>query len=75
MEAAKGSSHTRSSVDQRLPLRVVPDECLEVSLQDITGNCHLSLLIAQNENDLESHDGQTQRQCAPAYHWLRLRSV
>ena len=32
--------------DQHLPLRVVLNECLEVSLQEIRGNRHLSLPTA-----------------------------
>lgn len=31
--------------DQRLPLRVVLDECLDMSLQEIGGDRHLSLLV------------------------------
>jgi hypothetical protein len=31
--------------DKRLPLRVVPDECLNMLVQEIGGDCHLVFLV------------------------------
>jgi hypothetical protein len=42
MAGANGSSPHKIVGDQRLPLRVVLNERLEVSLQEIRGNRHLS---------------------------------
>jgi hypothetical protein len=37
--------------DQRLPLHVVLDECLEMSLQEISGDRHLGLILVRQKGD------------------------
>jgi hypothetical protein len=41
MAGAYGSCHTDIIGDQRLPLRVVLEKCVEISLHEIGGGRHL----------------------------------